>query len=695
MQPDRTERRLAAIMFTDIVGYTALMAASEQRGLSARARHRALVQPLVRSHRGESIEAKGDESLSVFPNVLDAVRCALEIEDRLREEPDLRLHIGIHLGDVVVRDGEVSGDGVNIASRICALSPEGGIRVSGEVHRSIRNQPDVESLPLGEHALKNVGQPVAVFAVGRPGTLAAVRRSARWGAVARRAPLWAGALVVVAAAAGWWMLRGPVAEDAGPIRSIAVLPLENLSGDPEQEHFADGMTETLIGDLGKIGALKVISRTSVMRYKGAKKPLPEIAAELGVDALLEGTVMRDGERVRVTAQLIDGRTDHHLWAERYDRELRGILELQSDVARAVARQIELELSPREVALLANRPPVDPAAHDALLKGYYLLGRASLESVRSALASFERAIELDPSYAAAHASLGFTWRMLAIDYFAVPQLEARPKARSATLRALELDDGLAEAHFARALVALQLEWDWPASERHCRRALELNPSLASAHVGYALDLATRGRHDEAIASAQRGVQLAPTLSRIEALRVLARTSAFAMRGKDIGTVGAELRVGSVVEGSVRRSDDQLRVTAQLIRVSDGSHLWSARYDRKLADVFAIQSEIARAIAEAIRGELGIEYDQSFLSSHEPSDVRAYELMKKGYAAHYPLFTEEGLRKAIEYYEQALARSRLRDGARGHGLRLRAALADPWRSEDRIPDGEGPSGTGACP
>ncbi len=251
-----TERRLAAIMFTDIVGYTALMAESEEKALRARERHRALVRPLVQRYRGDAIEARGDESLSVFPSVLDAVNCGLAMQAEIEREPELALHIGIHLGDIVLRRGEVSGDGVNIASRICALSDGAALYVSGEVHQAVRNQPNFETTSVGEHQLKNVGRPVHVFRVhGEAGAPSPEPTST-------------------------------AAPARGPIQSLAVLPLENLSGDPSQEYFADGMTEALIGDLAQIGSLRVISRTSIMQYKGARRPLPEIARELNVEGII-------------------------------------------------------------------------------------------------------------------------------------------------------------------------------------------------------------------------------------------------------------------------------------------------------------------------------------------------------------------------------------------------------------------------
>ncbi len=512
MSAHRVDRRLAAILSADVVGYSRLMAEDERETLRALKACQEVTASLVRQHRGRVVDSPGDNLLAEFPSALDAVEAAVEIQHEIAArnlsvpaQRRMEYRIGVHLGDVMVDGDRIYGDGVNIAARLQALAEPGGICVSGAVHEQVGKKLAVSYRDLGAQSLKNIPEPVRAYSIRTDGLVAPPKVPPR---VTRSLLAVASVLVLAAAIFAAWRLL-PLGASPGPIRSLAVLPLENLSGDPEQEYFADGMTETLIGDLGKIGSLKVISRTSVMQYKGARKPLREIAAELGVDALLEGTVMREGERVRVTAQLIDGRTDHHLWAERYDRDLRGILELQSDVARSVAREVELELSPGEAARLANRPPVDPAAHDALLKGIYHFGRTiTPESMKSALASFERAIELAPAYAPAHAWLAFAWLFLTNAVYVVPDRQGMPKAKSAALRALELDDALPEAHGALGSVALNFDWDWPASERHFQRALELNPSLPWPHVGYAWYLISCGRVEDAIAEARRAAKLDP-------------------------------------------------------------------------------------------------------------------------------------------------------------------------------------------
>jgi len=299
---------------------------------------------------------------------------------------------------------------------------------------------------------------------------------------------------------------GDAAAVAPRIASLAVLPLENLSRDPEQEYFADGMTEALITDLAKIQALRVISRTSVMQYKAAKKPLPQIAKELGVDAVIEGSVMRAGDRVRITAQLIEAATDRHLWAESYERDLRDVFALQSDVAQAIAREIRVTLSPEEKTRLASSRPVNPAAHEAYLKGRYWQLKFSEEGFRKGVEFYERAVELDPGYALAWAGIAEAYGGVA-DLF-LSSSEAFSKARPAAEKALQLDESLAEAHTSLGLIKAYFDWDWRGAETELARAIELNPSSAWARDWYGWFLATLGRFDEGISQLERARALDP-------------------------------------------------------------------------------------------------------------------------------------------------------------------------------------------
>jgi serine/threonine-protein kinase len=291
------------------------------------------------------------------------------------------------------------------------------------------------------------------------------------------------------------------------IESLAVLPLENLMGDPQQEYFVDGMTEELIADLSQVSALRVISRTSVMQYKCTKKSMPEIARELKVDGVIEGSVLRSGDHVRITAQLIQAATDTHLWAQSYKRDLRDVLALQSEVAGAIANEIKIKLTPQEQARLASTQPVNPEAHEAYLKARYYWNLRTEEGLNKSIEYFQQAIEKDPGYALAYAGLADSYGTVATWNVMVPD-EAYPRAKAAALKALEIDEALAEAHASLGAVREEYDWDWLGAEKEFKRAIELNPSYATAHQWYAECLSVMGRHDEAIAEAKRAQELDP-------------------------------------------------------------------------------------------------------------------------------------------------------------------------------------------
>ncbi len=293
------------------------------------------------------------------------------------------------------------------------------------------------------------------------------------------------------------------------IRSLAVLPLENLSGDASQNYFADGMTDELITDLAQISALRVISRTSVMVYKGARKPLPQIARELNVDAVVEGTVLRSGDQVRITAQLIEASTDKHLWSQSYEGELRDTLALQSKVAEAIADQIRISLTPQEQAALKNAKVVNAEAYESYLKGRYFWNKRTADGLKAARAYFQQAIEEDPKYAQAYSGLADTYALLGDWQYAVmTPKEAFPKAKAAAIKALELDSRLGEAHNSLAFVLDAFDWDLDAAGKEFRRAIELSPGYATAHHWYAWHLSLLGRFDEAIAEMRNAENVDP-------------------------------------------------------------------------------------------------------------------------------------------------------------------------------------------
>jgi len=305
-----------------------------------------------------------------------------------------------------------------------------------------------------------------------------------------------------------WRFRSRAPAPSG-IRSIAVLPLENLSGDASQNYFADGMTDELITDLAQISALRVISRTSVMVYKGARKPLPQIARELNVDAVVEGTVLRSGDQVRITAQLIEASTDKHLWSQSYEGELRDTLALQNRVASAIADQIRINLTPQEQAALKNVKVVNPEAYESYLKGRYFWNKRTADGLKVALAYFKQAIEEDPKYAQAYSGLADTYALLGDWQYAVMTAkEASPKAKVAAIKALELDSSLGEAHNSLAFVLDGFDWDFDSAGKEFQRAIELNPGYATAHHWYAWHLSLLGRFDEAIVEMRKAENLDP-------------------------------------------------------------------------------------------------------------------------------------------------------------------------------------------
>lgn len=507
-------RELAAIMFSDIVGYTAIMGRDEREGLRVVREHREHLRAVLPHFHGRLIGEIGDGTLSSFHSAVDAVNCARELQATLVEDRELRLRIGIHVGDVVFTDKTVLGDGVNIASRIHELAPSGGCCISERVYEEIRNKPEFHVKDLGEKHLKNVARPIRAYALtaaDAPGQPRSPSGGEAGQSTHRRVVMGVGALLIVAiiGISTWkWIGLGsgwlPASPRVPAMRSIAVLPLVNLSGDPAQQYFADGMTDELITDLAKISGLRVISWTSVMKFKGEnREQLPEIAKALHVNTIVEGSVLRVGDKVRITAQLIDAPTDKHLWADSYERDARDVLTLQDEVASTIAQQIDVKLTPNEQARFANARPVNPQAYEAYLKGRYFM---KTYRVDPALEQYELAIKTDPDFALAYTGLADAY-MYGEDFF-FPGTEVMPKAKAAAEKALQLDDSLAEAHTSLGAIYFWYDFDWTGGERELRRAIALNPSSAEAHDQYGYLLMLEGRFDESLVEMRRANDLDP-------------------------------------------------------------------------------------------------------------------------------------------------------------------------------------------
>lgn len=497
-------RKLAAVLFADVAGYTRLTAADEDTTHRRLAELLDLVASTVGRHGGRVMHYAGDAVLAMFGAVVDALNCAAEIQrelgarnSALPNERKVEFRIGVNLGDVIEDRGDIYGDGVNVAARLHELAAPGGICVSESVRTAVGDRLPLTFQYLGKQSLKNVEQPVRAYFVHGAERRVLSGWKTRWSnarqaltkSVPRRAVLIAtvalgGALATLGANLGGIRDR-LFGGAAAPINSIAVLPLDNLSGDPDQEYFVDGLTEAVTAELGQISALRVTSRTSAMRFKKKDVLLPEIARQLNVDALLEGAVLRAGDEVRITLELVHGKTDRHIKAWNFQRPMRGILALQADVARTIATDMKITLT----AALRNklRPggesakSVDPRAYESYWKGRYAFNNAGggLDGFRNAIAFYEKAIDLDPTFALAYAAIAEVCLQPPVEFAGI---RTRESCEHAARMAVALDEDLAEAHAALGDV-LTRRWDWQASEAEFKRALQLNPSSVLAHQGY--------------------------------------------------------------------------------------------------------------------------------------------------------------------------------------------------------------------
>jgi adenylate cyclase len=448
------EHRLAAVLAADMVGYSRLMEADE-RGTLARLRaHRIeLIDPAIAKNQGRIIKTTGDGMLVEFQSVADAVRCAVEVQERMRrrnadvpDERRIEFRIGINLGDIIFEDGDIYGDGVNIAARVEQLAEAGGICVTSAVHGQVDGRVEVEFEDLGEKLLKNISRPVRLYRVATndPG------RSAPGG-------------------------KAPGAAKVGVVKpTVAVLPFANMSGDPEQEFFADGLTEDILTELSRRRELFVISRTSTFVYKGQAGNLREIAQKLGARYLIEGSVRKSGDRLRVTVQLIDTASDAHIWAERYDRKLDDVFAIQDEITSAIVATLPGRLEAAQHDQLTRMKPSSMAAYECVLAAKVLHHRSAREDNAEALKLIDRALQLDPDYAHAHAwrgcILGQQW-----GYGWCRDRDATQKEVTFELsKAVALDDNDADVHRILAAIGI-LENDLTRARYHQDRALALNPN----------------------------------------------------------------------------------------------------------------------------------------------------------------------------------------------------------------------------
>jgi len=465
-------------MFTDMVGYTALGQRNESLSLALVEEQRKLIRPILTRHNGREIKTIGDAFLVDFPNALDAVRCAYDIQRAIREfnislpeKRRIHLRVGVHLGDVVESEEDISGDAVNVASRIEPLAEDGGVCVTRQVYDHVQNKFELKLVTLGVKPLKNVTVPIEVYKMVMP-----------------------------------WNVETSSASAQLDKNRIAILPFANMSPDPADEYFADGLTEELIDRLAQIRELEVIARTSVMSYKKKEKKAAEIASELSVGSLVEGSVRKAGNKIRVTAQLINGATDGHLWSSHYDRHLDDIFAVQSEIAEKVAGELKVRLVDSEKETLEKKPTENTEAYTCFLRGRELYKEETETAFRKALSLFEKSIELDPRFARAY--VGVADCHLSLNGIGYESDDiARPIVKNSLERAIAFDPNLSEAHATLCLMYFN-EDDSMHAEAEARRALELNPSLPDPHNMLSELAALRGDRGEMVGHMEASYRLDP-------------------------------------------------------------------------------------------------------------------------------------------------------------------------------------------
>lgn len=460
------------------------------------------------------------QPVPLTPKVFDLLKVLVQNNGRLVEKDELLKEIW---PDSFVEEGNLNRN-ISILRKVLGEEASGGPYIETVPKRGYRFVARVKTGgnglgPTGTALIDRDTLPKVPFPEADPDSSVQPRR-----AVPRRRWLILGGLAALFLGTGFYVLMHRAAHSAlkPEIRSLAVLPSQNLSGDPAQEHFADGMTEALISNLAQISALRVVSRTSVMTFKGSKKPLPEIARELKAEGVVESSVQRENGRVKVTIQLIHAATETHLWARHYERAMTDVLKLQDEIARAIADEVRIQTTPEDRARMSTARAVNPAAHEAYLLGRYHYGKHIIDDHKRAISHFERAIQIDPSFAPAYAGLSLAWQKLGIQTRSVLGA-VEPQARAAAQKALELDDRLAEAHVARSNLQFFYEWDWAGAENTLRRALELDPNNLDAHFSYAVLLMCLGRNEESIREIQVAEQLDPLSAQVQSAfgRILSR------------------------------------------------------------------------------------------------------------------------------------------------------------------------------
>ena len=520
-----SQRKLAAILCADAAGYSRLMADDEAATIRALNESRDLFRKRIEAHGGRLIDTAGDSILAEFPSAVEAVDCADEIQHELAKRNHqfadhrrMDFRIGVNLGDVIEQeDGTIYGDGVNVAARLQTLAQPGGICISGTAFDQVDGKLPLRFEFIGDQQVKNIAKPVRTYLA----LVDALPRRSRDAHGTKRHLLTIGAAAIVAvllAAGIVWKAQQTAAKGPAPSAisrakqlpgspRLAVLPLANISPDPDDEYFADGMTEELISRLSRVSGLDVIARTSVMQYKGKATGIADIGRDLNVNTVLEGSVRKSGDKMRITMQLIDVASQAHLWSADYDRQLKDVFATQSEISSRVVDALHVRLiEPGNAAAVAVRSR-DSETYNLYLKGRYHWSKTTLDGLKKSIEYFEQALARSPNDARSWAGLAdaYVW----LGWFSyLPPNETFPKAKAAAEKALTLDENLAEAHASLGLVRFLFEWNWAGAKQSYERAIELSPSYALAHLWYGIYYKAMGNQQKALTQIMRANELDP-------------------------------------------------------------------------------------------------------------------------------------------------------------------------------------------
>jgi adenylate cyclase len=474
--PSEPVRQLAAIMFADMTGYTAMMQEDEQRAKILRDRQRQTLEKYIPGHNGKIIQYFGDGTLSIFGSAIDAVRSAAAIQKELQQEPKVSLRIGLHSGDIVYDKQGVYGDCVNLASRIEGLAIPGAVLISDKVYDEVKNQTDIKTLSLGRFNLKNVKRQVEVYAIANEG------------------------LVVPTAV--------QLGVKAGSEKSIAVLPFVNMSADPENEYFSDGISEEILNALTRVEGLQVTARSSSFSFKGKNEDVRQIGNKLGVATVLAGSVRRSGKRMRITAQLINTADGYHVWSEVYDSDLEDIFQVQDEISlKILARLKENFGGPEKKEHIIKPSTTNIDAYNLYLKGRFYWNKSNPEDIKRSIKNLEEAIAIDPSFALPYCALSYCYSFMGSAGL-IPPGEAYPKAKDYTLKAIELDPNHAESYLSLAAIKFYHNWDFDGAEASLEKALSLSLNSSLINQVHGWYLIAKGDFEKAIEKMQQAVQLDP-------------------------------------------------------------------------------------------------------------------------------------------------------------------------------------------